>query len=190
MEIQFQNKKELFQSLVQNNFKKFFTHACIHLGCKETAKDVVQESFLIAYQKLSSFEGKSSLETWIFGILNNKILEHHRKKQSEKKHIDFNAEEILFHKNGKWKKEWLINDIEEKESIEQKNKLVQFLKHCFAGLSEQYQKIFSLKFFANKKTEEICQLCNVSDDNVWQIIHRGKLQLKICIQSQLKKHND
>lgn len=184
------NIQSEFKSVIDSKYKKFFTHAYIQLGCKETAKDVVQEALTIAYQKLSSFEGKSSLETWVFGILNNKILEHHRKKQTEKKHIDFNAEEILFHKNGKWKKEWLINDIEEKESIEQKNKLVQFLKHCFAGLSEQYQKIFSLKFFANKKTEEICQLCNVSDDNVWQIIHRGKLQLKICIQSQLKKHND
>lgn len=179
-----------FKRIINNRFRKFLNHAYIHLGCKETAKDIVQETFLTAYQKLSSFEKKSSLETWIFGILNNKISEHHRKQQTENKHIEFNAEEILFHKNGKWRKEWLMDESAEKEITEQQNKLLLFLKHCFTHLSEHYQKIFSLKFFAEKKTNEICKICNCSEDNVWQILHRGKLQLKVCIQSQLKKWND
>jgi RNA polymerase sigma-70 factor (ECF subfamily) len=178
--------KEHFKEVIFKKYKSFFTHAFINVGCKETAKDLVQETFLTAYQKLSQFEQKSSLETWLFGILNNKILEHYRKKKSESQRITkFEEEEILFHKNGRWKKEWIID--EHFDSEETQNTIIKFLKQCFSKLSEQYQKIFSLKFFSEKSTKEICQLCNVTEDNVWQVLHRGKLQLKICIQSQLKK---
>jgi RNA polymerase sigma-70 factor (ECF subfamily) len=178
--------KEHFKEVIFKKYKNFFTHAFINVGCKETAKDLVQETFLTTYQKLSQFEQKSSLETWLFGILNNKILEHYRKKKSESQRITkFEEEEILFHKNGKWKKEWITDD--HSDSEETQNTIIKFLKQCFSKLSEQYQKIFSLKFFSEKSTNEICQLCNVTEDNVWQVLHRGKLQLKICIQSQLKK---
>ncbi|GIV29845.1 MAG: RNA polymerase sigma factor [Bacteroidia bacterium] len=178
-----------FKQLVEKSVKKYLHHAYIQTGCKEAAKDLVQDAFLTAYQKLSTFEKRSSLETWVFGILNNKILEYYRKNKGENIHVEFNAEEVLFHKNGKWKKEWLIDD-EEKEGKEQENALVKFLKQCFSKMSEQYQRIFSLKFFAGKNTQEICKLCQCSADNVWQVLHRGKLQLKICIQSQLKKYRD
>lgn len=179
--------KGKFKILIESNFKKFFKHAYIQTGCKETAKDLVQETFLVAYEKLDSFKGASSLETWIFGILNNKILEHYRKKETEKKYIDWNPEEVLFHKNGKWKREWLMDDIEEKENEKYKGTILKFLKQCFSNLSMQYQKVFTLKFFSEKNTQEICKICNFTPDNVWQILHRGKLQLKVCIQSHLKK---
>ncbi|MCX7728726.1 MAG: sigma-70 family RNA polymerase sigma factor [Bacteroidia bacterium] len=182
--------KQQFKNIVQTRYKKFFLHACIHVGCKETAKDLIQDTFLTAYQKLNTFKEQSAVETWLFGILNNKILEYYRKQTNEQKHIEHQTEEeILFHKNGKWKKEWLYNEIEEKEHRDEQNKLIQILKKCFLHLNEQYQKVFSLRFFANKKTNEVCKLCGITEDNVWQIIHRGKLQLKICIQSQLKNKN-
>lgn len=190
MNVQADTKLNELKCVIEHSFSKFLTHACIQLGCKETAKDIVQESFLAAYQKLHSFEGKSSLETWIFGILNNKILEHYRKKENEKKHIDFNIEEVLFKRNGQWKKEWMENSLVEKEDTEEKNRILNFLKQCFSKLTEHYQKVFALKFFAEKNTREICGICSCSEDNVWQILHRGKLQLKACIQSEMKKQND
>ena len=46
------------------------------------AEDIVQESFLKAYQKLSSFEGRSSFKSWLFQITvntaKNKLRGQHR----------------------------------------------------------------------------------------------------------------
>lgn len=176
--------KQQFKELVRSQYKKFYKHACIQLGCKEKAKDIVQEAFLIAYEKLSTYQQKSSLETWVFGILNNRILLYFRNQQKEQKIIDIDTEKILFNKNGSWKKEWMEHSIEEQE---EQNILIKFLNHCLEALKEQHKQILLMKFYLNRKTEEICEICNVSQDNVWQIIHRSKLQLKICIQSKLKK---
>lgn len=183
------NIKSDFKNVVINSYKKFYTHAYIQLGCKDTAKDIVQESILTAYEKLHQFESKSSLETWIFAILNNKILQHFRSKQKEQRYLDIDSEKLLFNKNGSWKKEWMnesLLDIEQKEAEQEKNKLWKFLMDCLDALKEQHKKIVLFKFYFNKNTKEICKECNVSEDNVWQIIHRSKLQLKVCTQTKIK----
>lgn len=178
-----------FKNVVINSYRKFYTHACIQLGCKDTAKDIVQESILTAYEKLHQFQGKSSLETWIFAILNNKILQHFRSKQKEQRYLEIDSEKLLFNKNGGWEKEWMnesLLDIEQKEAEQGKNKLWKLLMDCLNALKEQHRQIVLFKFYFNKNTKEICEECNVSEDNVWQIIHRSKLQLKVCIQTKIK----
>ncbi|MDP2338684.1 MAG: RNA polymerase sigma factor, partial [Bacteroidota bacterium] len=58
---------------------KMYTWAYYKTGNKETAEDLVQDTFLSAYQAMQSFEGRSDPKTWLFGILKNKIAEHFRK---------------------------------------------------------------------------------------------------------------
>ncbi len=46
---------------------------------KETAEDLVQETFLVAVKSFNKFKGDSNPKTWLFAILNNKINDHYRK---------------------------------------------------------------------------------------------------------------
>ena len=41
-------------------------------------EDILQETFIIAHRKQSSFEGKSNLRTWLYGIASNLCLHHRR----------------------------------------------------------------------------------------------------------------
>ena len=43
-----------------------------------TVDDVVQETFLIVHRRLGEFEGRSSLRTWLFGIVLNVVRAHRR----------------------------------------------------------------------------------------------------------------
>jgi RNA polymerase sigma-70 factor, ECF subfamily len=45
--------------------------------------DVVQEVFLIVHRKLNEFAGRSSLKTWVFGIL-LRVVNNHRRTQRRK----------------------------------------------------------------------------------------------------------
>ena len=49
----------------------------------ELAADLVQDTFLAAVEKLDSFKGDSSPKTWLFSILNHKIIDHYRKKVNQ-----------------------------------------------------------------------------------------------------------
>jgi RNA polymerase sigma-70 factor (ECF subfamily) len=44
----------------------------------EAIDDVVQEVFLVVHRRLHEFEGRSSLKTWMFGILTRVVLNHRR----------------------------------------------------------------------------------------------------------------
>src|ERR1700712_607895 len=57
-----------------------FTRA--RIADEEQAKDLVQETFLAALQRVDKFEGKSSERTWLTAILKNKIIDVYRKKSA------------------------------------------------------------------------------------------------------------
>ena len=181
--------KEKFKRVTEKNLKKFLTHAYHRTYCEETSKDLVQEALLIAFEKLDTFKGKSSLETWITGILEKKILEYARHRQKEQKNIEYSLEKMLFKKNGRWKEEWLSDDFQTQDEELFQITLFNYLKKCFSKLSNQYKKVFSLKFFAEMDTTDICRECQCTPDNIWQILHRGKLHLKVCMVTHLKKAN-
>lgn len=60
-----------FSELVLRHQKSLLRLAYRVLGDLELAQDVVQESFMKAYLKLSAFEGRSAFKSWIFQITLN-----------------------------------------------------------------------------------------------------------------------
>ena len=50
-------------------------------GDRAAVEDVVQDTFLVALESLSSFDGRSSLGTWLCGIARNKIRGERRKRR-------------------------------------------------------------------------------------------------------------
>jgi len=48
---------------------------------RELAEEVVQDTFLTAYQRLGAYDGRASLHTWLCGIARNKIRESRRKRE-------------------------------------------------------------------------------------------------------------
>ena len=50
-------------------------------GDRALAEDVVQDTMLVALERLSAFDGRSSLHTWLCGIAKNKLRAHRRKRR-------------------------------------------------------------------------------------------------------------
>jgi RNA polymerase sigma-70 factor (ECF subfamily) len=46
-----------------------------------TAEDLVQDCLSAAWQRLESFDGRSSLSTWLLGIMKFKVIDHFRKSK-------------------------------------------------------------------------------------------------------------
>lgn len=153
----------------------------------ELVKDLVQETFLAALQKVRNFEGKSSERTWLTAILKNKIIDVYRKKSSviissnvlsaEREQKDFFADD------GHWNKEHrpLVFGIEGHQNLDNKefNKI---LKQCMEKLPALWFAVFTMKHIDEESSETICTELKVSAANFWVIIHRAKLNLRACLQ--------
>ena len=66
----------IFEKFVdkESNKDEFYRLAYRLMGNKEDAEEVLQDTFLRAYQKIGSFEGKSKLSTWLYRICVNRCL--------------------------------------------------------------------------------------------------------------------
>ncbi|MFA7327306.1 MAG: RNA polymerase sigma factor [Candidatus Kapaibacterium sp.] len=67
------------KSWVELYSDQLYTWAFYKTSDKETAEDLVQETFLAAINSFEKFEGKSEPKTWLLSILKNKIADHFRK---------------------------------------------------------------------------------------------------------------
>lgn len=48
--------------------------------------DVVQETFLVVHRRLADFEGRSTIKTWLFGILLRVVRDHRRHQRRKAPH--------------------------------------------------------------------------------------------------------
>jgi len=163
-----------------------YSFAITRLNDEEQAKDLVQETFLAALQKVNNFEGKSSERTWLTAILKNKIIDVYRKKSSGLRPVqEKNDEQTVdfFEEDGHWKTEHGPKEF----GIEDKDHLVtrefeQILKKCMQKLPALWMAVFTMKHIEDEPTETICAELKVTASNFWVIIHRAKLNLRACLQ--------
>lgn len=75
-----------FSELVKRHQKGLLRMSLRFVKDLDTAEDVVQESFIKAYEKLHSFEGRSSFKSWLFQITVNSA--RNRIRDSRKNMMD------------------------------------------------------------------------------------------------------
>src|SRR5579872_4650154 len=148
---------------------------------EELAKDLVQETFVTACLKYESFEGKSNARTWLFSILNHKIMDHFRKQfRSPTDRLDRDPE--YFGDDDRWrdgkKPQVWDADIHVLDNAE----FVKVLDGCMGKLPVQWASALQLKYLSGKDGREVCKKLNITTANYWQVIHRAKLQLRQCLE--------
>ena len=65
---------EAFGVLVGRYQDRLYNTVCHLTGCAEDARDVVQDTFVKAYQALGSFQGSASFYTWVYRIAVNQAI--------------------------------------------------------------------------------------------------------------------
>lgn len=178
------------RSWVETWSDKMYSWALYKTNSKETAEDLVQETFLIAFQSFDKFEGKSDPKTWLFGILNHKIVDYFRKvyRQPVVNESDRNPEsgkdflDTFFDADDGWIKEQRPNPWPEDGHLLDNPEFVKTLQACMNELPSNWFAAINLKYLEEKKGEQICQELEITPTNFWQILHRAKLQLRKCLE--------
>lgn len=149
------------------------------------AEDLVQETFLAALGSIKNFQYRSSIKTWLTGILKHKIIDHFRKKTKEqpmddvKPHIDKLND--LFTKNGQWKIK-PANWNADPQKLYGHKEFMKVLHKCLAELPSRQASAFTLREIVGENTKEICKILDVSATNIWVLLHRARMFLRRCLE--------
>ena len=162
-----------------------FRYAMLRLRDRSAAEDLVQETFLAALKDRISFSGNSSEATWLVGILKHKIADHFRHQAREAPLEDADLREqpdpSVFNVSGHWTSgptDWGGNPAD----LYREKKFLDQLTKCLSGLSPNHANAFTLREIEGEDTGEICKVLNVSETNLWVILHRARMQLRRCLE--------
>jgi RNA polymerase sigma-70 factor (ECF subfamily) len=181
------------QHWVDNYADYLFNFAISRLSDPEKAADLVQDTFLSALKAKESFKGISTEKTWLTSILKRKIIDVYRKKSTSKESSiqDFGeglSEDSFFRSEAPFKGHWKegqgphSNSLLPEGEIEN-NELREILEKCISLLPENLASVFVMKMIDEAPSDEICKELNITPSNVWVMMHRARLKLRNCIES-------
>lgn len=187
--------KTSIEDWVREHSDSLYSWALHKTSSQVVAEDLVQDTFLSAFQNLDKFKGNSTPKTWLFSILNNKIIDHYRKASkkeilaaTEESKMQFDATESFFSEDGSWKHEHVSMEWGSNGSLLDDEDFNRIMEICMDDLPGNWRKAVSLKYLFEKDAKEICQELNITLSNYWQVIHRAKLLLKKCLEINYFKY--
>jgi RNA polymerase sigma-70 factor (TIGR02943 family) len=150
------------------------------------AEDVVAETMLAALEKPDSFAGRSSLNTWLVGILKFKIIDclrAHKREVASSLNTDEDAEleDLLFKPDGHFEGE--ANEWAHPEATLQSKQFLAVMEVCIEQLPATMGRVFLMREWMEFTTDEICKELKLSPSNVWVLLHRARLRLRECLQA-------
>lgn len=172
----------LVATWVDRYSKEMLSWAMYRTSDRQTAEDLVQDTFLAACQRAEKFEGNSEPRTWLFAILKNKIADHYR-AIFKKNTTSFSGQTYFDEEDT-----WLDNQRPKLWNLENETELLddaQFnavFENCMGKLQPQWRSSLHLKFIDEIESAKICQELGITPTNYWQMLHRAKLQLRKCLE--------
>jgi RNA polymerase sigma-70 factor (ECF subfamily) len=160
--------------------------AMLQLRDNDLAEDVVQDTLLAALQGATGFSGRSSLKSWLTGILKHKIVDAIRRKAREPAFATFEEEsqlddfDALFDDTGHWENppaDW--GDPESQLSRQQFFDIVQF---CLEKLPPNTARVFMMREVMELTGDEICKELTITSTNLWVILYRARVALRQCLE--------
>lgn len=141
------------------------------LGSADDARDVGQDAFLLAYQKLRSFRQESSFYSWLFRIAYHAAISSRRRRTRPKYSLDVARERAgVEPEDGR-----VHSDPEHGLQVEEAQHQVQ---QALAELSPEFRDVVILKEIEGLPYEEIAVLVECPIGTVRSRIHRARQLLR------------
>lgn len=159
-------ERKAFQELYNLYAKAMFNISLRILNNSVEAEEVLQDSFLKAFEKISNYDKKYSFGVWLKRIVINRSLDVLKKRK-----LNFVAIDDA--------------DFREEEQDEESFYDVDVLKKCILELPDGYRTILTLFVFEECSHKEIAALLNISEGTSKSQYNRAKKKLTELVKQKM-----
>ena len=149
------------------------------------AEEVLQDSWISVHRALPRFEGRSSLQTWLYTIVRN---EARTRLSKESRYVSLDSgtgshEDTLqslhihFKTNGHWQHAPVNWHADSPLQLLEQNQLRRCIEHTLKSLSADQCAVFTLRDIQQMELQDICNILELSNSNVRVLLHRARLHL-------------
>jgi RNA polymerase sigma-70 factor (ECF subfamily) len=188
-----------FQSLIQRYHSPMFKLAMTYVGDRGVAEDVVQEAWLTCLRSLDRFEGRSSLKTWLFGILVNVARARRRKESRILPFSSFwrrddsdshrpTVDRSRFGSDGMWSdgpRSW--DNIPESKVLG--DETLKHVRSAIDALPAKQREVILLRDVAGFEATEVVSLLGISPANERVRLHRARAAVRQKLEEYLNPTN-
>jgi RNA polymerase sigma-70 factor (ECF subfamily) len=137
------------------------------LGLDSVVDDVVQEVFIVALRRIGDFEGRSSIRTWLYGILRRVVADHRRAMQRRNIRDSVDLDAIAARESGPHRK------AEKAESLV-------LLYELLDKLDEDKREVFVLAELEKMSAPEIAGILSINLTTVHARLRDGRRQFELA----------
>lgn len=157
------------------------------------AEDLVQDCLTAAWQRIDTFDGRSSLSTWLMGIMKFKTIDHFRRSkrtptdQTSEPDDERDALDTLFDAKGSWKVdphhglEALANS---PDDIANRHELIDKVHACLEKLPDRLRTLFTLREVDGLDVPSVAAAAGVTPGSAAVLLTRSRHKLRSCLQAQ------
>lgn len=188
-----------FDELVNQHHGALIRMAMGYVADREVAEEVVQDTWMAVINSLDQFEGRSSLRTWICGILIHKAKD---RGVREKRHTTFSAfascdddhEEAVdpsrFQQSGEWAGHWAFPpqpwDDQTPEKLLANQQAVNAMQRAIEVLPATLKEVLLLRDVEGVDAKEVCELLKITETNLYVRLHRARERVRVAVETYLE----
>jgi len=174
-----------FEELVSRHSARIYSLLYRLLRSREDAEDLLQRTFLSAFENLSSFREEASFRTWITRIATNFALMKFR-KEGKIRVVSLDDPQSYTEEGVPLPKEigdWSVNP----GLILERKELIEILEGAIAMLPPIYRYVFLLRDMEGLSNKEVAEIMELSVSAVKSRLMRARLFLREIISNRLKE---
>ena len=180
---------EGFDTLYRDNVDLIYRYAYRLCGEAELAKDLVQETFLNAYQGLKDFRGEARVSTWLYTIASRACIRMRRKRKGEPEY-ELSLEEFVPTSEGEFRLQIPMEGLSPEEALQNKE-LRHALDQAIEKLPQKYRMALVLRDMEGLSTKEVGTIMGLNERAVKSRLHRARLFVRRELSARgISRHDD
>lgn len=162
--------KQALAALYQAYERPVYKFIVSRLNDPHEAADILHDVFMDIWRVAGSFEGRSQVKTWIFGIAYRKVIDVHRKRA----------------------RVTITDEVPEPDDLQDAadasygaKQEAAHLRYCVGTLSDDHRAAISLAFYEDMTCAEISEIAGVPEGTIKSRLHHAKKLLLHCLSGRM-----
>lgn len=156
------------------------SYAIARVPDRETAEDLVQDTFLSVMDGGGLFRGESAIRTWLISILRRKIADHYRALSRRPKAVQLHDQDDTEESSTQHRHRDGYSRAAMADALET-DEFWSTLDGCLAKLPKTLAGAFVLRVMDGLDVNELCELLDISPTNLGVRLHRARRGLRDCL---------
>jgi len=171
-----------FGEIVQRHEDRLYNTIYRLVGSADDARDLLQDTFVKAYENLETFRGGSSLYTWLFRIAVNTSLSHRRRRKWVQMSAPAGDEDDPNPGNA----------VADTAAANPADRLVTaetevLVQEAINGLDDEHRTVVVLRDIQHCDYRQIAEILEVPPGTVKSRLHRARMMLRDKLQPLLER---